>query len=104
MSNSKEIITVTLPTIQELLLRIVTLEEQISTISTPVRNTQQREMTDKDALNILTGECKDMKHNEASVKLGLSYGQVYSCRGKYTFRHIHTQLESQGFKNPWVKK
>ena len=70
----------------------------------PVRNEAQREMTDDDARNILTGELKEMKHKEAAAKLGLSYGQVYSCRGEYTFKHIHKELKgTEGYKNLWVK-
>lgn len=103
MSKSEET-TVQLPTVQDLLARIASLEEQVSQLtSTPVRNTQQREMTDEDAKKILTGEFAALKHNEAAQKLGLSYGQVYSCRGEYTFRHIHKKMQEQGIKNPWKK-
>lgn len=108
--------TVQLPTVQDLLARIAGLEEKIyetlakiedlgekvSQLTTPRAN-QQREMTDEDAKRILTGDCKDLKHNEASVKLGLSYGQVYSCRGQYTFRHIHKEMMEKGIKNQWKK-
>lgn len=104
MSNTTETPTVQLPTIQELLGRIAALEEQVTQLtSTPVRNTQQREMKDEDARMILTGEYSSLKHNEAAQKLGLSYGQVYSCRGEYTFRHIHKEMASKGIKNPWKK-
>lgn len=99
-----EIPSVELPTTQALLGRIGALEEQVAQLmATPVRNTQQREMTDNDARSILTGENKDLKHNEAAQKMGLSYGQVYSCRGEYTFRHIHKEMKAKGIANPWKK-
>lgn len=53
----------------------------------------QREMTDSDARAILpTGEHEKLSHKEAAEKLGLSYAQVYSCRGQYTFKHIHKEI------------
>lgn len=104
MSNTKENTpSVELPSTQDLLARIVQLEEQVSHLTAP-RATQQREMTDADAKSILIGEHKSLKHNEAAAKLGLSYGQIYSCRGEYTFRHIHKQLkEDPTYKNIWKK-
>jgi hypothetical protein len=91
------------PTIEQLVQRIVQLEEQVAEITKP-KATQQREMTDADAKAILTGEHKSLKHNEAAAKLGLSYGQVYSCRLEYTFRHIHKELHADpAYKNSWKK-
>lgn len=88
-------------TVEELSSRIVQLEQKIESLSKKSTNASQRDMTDEDALKILTGEHKDLKHNDVAQKLGLSYGQVYSCRGAYTFKHIHKALEAQGFKNQW---
>jgi DNA-directed RNA polymerase specialized sigma24 family protein len=45
-------------------------------------------MTDEDAQKVKFGELKDLSHREAAKELGLSYGQVYSCRLGYTFNHI----------------
>jgi hypothetical protein len=112
MSNSSATTSSVAPTVEELLIRIVALEQQLVTISaqletlTKPNNQSQKEMTDEHAYQILTGEYKDLKHNEAAQKLGLSYGQVYSCRGEYTFRHIHKKLMSQTppWVNPWKKK
>lgn len=53
-----------------------------------------REMTDDDARRILTGDLKDKSHKAAAEELGLSYAQVYSCRGHYTFKHIHKEVEA----------
>lgn len=60
-----------------------------------------REMTDDDARQVL-GELAKMKHNEAADKLGLSYGQVYSCRLGYTFKHIRKEMADAGVKNQWL--
>lgn len=52
-----------------------------------------REMTDADARMVLpTGEHAALSHKDAAEKLGLSYAQVYSCRGQYTFKHIHKEV------------
>jgi hypothetical protein len=52
---------------------------------------------------ILDGEMKDKKHKEAAEALGLTYGQIYSCRLEFTFKDIHKELRNNGWKNPWVK-
>lgn len=62
-----------------------------------------RDMTDDDARSVLSGELKAMKHNDAAAKLGLSYGQVYSCRLGYTFKNIHQEMKANGIPNPWIK-
>lgn len=52
-----------------------------------------REMTDQDARRILpTGDLAKASHKDAAATLGLSYAQVYSCRGQYTFKHIHKEV------------
>lgn len=55
----------------------------------------ERQMTDDDARSILAGELMHASHKKAAEELGLSYGQIYSCRGGYTFKHIHKELEQQ---------
>lgn len=78
--------------------------EELEAKIQPQRNEAQREMTDDDARRIMIGDLKDIKHKEAAAKLGLSYGQVYSCRGEYTFKHIHKELKgTEGYKNHWMK-
>ena len=84
----------------ELQARIIKLEESVSN---KPKNEAQREMTDEDARRIMTGDLKDAKHKDAAEKLGLSYGQIYSCRGEYTFKHIHKELAKTDFKNTWKK-
>ena len=48
----------------------------------------ERSMTDEDAWRVKFGDLKGMKHKEAAAACGLSYGQVYSARGEYTFTHV----------------
>lgn len=69
----------------------------------PKRNEAQREMTDADARRILTGDLASTKHKDAAGQLGLSYGQVYSCRLEFTFKHIHKEMKEAGTVNPWAK-
>lgn len=47
-----------------------------------------RSMTDADAFRVKFGDYKEKNHKDAAAELGLSYGQVFSCRGGYTFKHI----------------
>jgi hypothetical protein len=48
----------------------------------------ERSMTDEDAARCKFGDLKDKSHKEAAKVLGLSYGQIYSARGGYTFNHV----------------
>ena len=45
-----------------------------------------RSMTEADAKRIMVGDLKDKSIKECLTELGLSYGQVYSARGGYTFK------------------
>ena len=63
----------------------------------------KRNMTDLDALEVLTGKYKDLGHKEAAEQIGLTYAQVYSCRLCFTFKHVHHKLEKDAWKNPWSK-
>lgn len=86
---------------EELVERVAQLEAALAkkrgTAST-------REMTDEDARRILNGDLRDASHKKAAETLGLSYGQVYSARLEYTFKHIHKELRAiEGYKSAWVK-
>lgn len=98
ITKLQEELSATNDLVLDLTERLVKLEE-----AAKPNNKSQREMTDADARRILDGDLKDMKHNEAVKATGLSYGQIYSCRGEYTFRHIHKVLKEAGWKNPWKK-
>lgn len=45
-----------------------------------------RNMTEADASRIMTGDLKSTSIKECAKTLGLSYGQIYSARGGYTFK------------------
>jgi hypothetical protein len=49
-----------------------------------------RAMTEEDAFRVKFGDLnpKVKNHKQAAAELGLSYGQVFSCRGGYTFKHV----------------
>lgn len=68
----------------------------------------KRNMTDEDALKVLTGDLKDLPHKDAAEKIGLTYAQVYSCRLEFTFKHVHKVLRDGStpeapWSNPWSK-
>lgn len=67
--------------------------------SAPVK----RNMTDADALRVLNGDMAGLNHKEAADAMGLTYAQVYSCRGGFTFKHVIHELERKGWKNTWEK-
>lgn len=91
--------------IEELMELVKSLEARVATLeeSSKPKNKSDREMTDDDARRILSGDLKDMKHKEVAEKLGLSYGQVYSCRLEFTFKHIHKEMRDNNIANPWKK-
>ena len=47
-----------------------------------------RDMTIDDARRLMLGDLVKLSHRDAAEKLGLSYGQVYSARGGYTFKTV----------------
>jgi len=92
---------------EQLIASIEALTARVAALEAAAKptNKSDREMTDDDARRILVGDLKDTKHGDAAKTLNLSYGQVYSARGEYTFRHIHKELKArpEGFKNVWKK-
>lgn len=48
----------------------------------------KRDMIREDAWRVRFGDLADVSTKEAAKKLGLSYGQVYSARGEYTFKDV----------------
>ncbi len=67
-------------------------------------SSMKRDMTDDDAIQVMTGDFKDFNHKTAAEAMALTYAQVYSCRFEYTFKHVHKQLRDAGWKNPWIRK
>lgn len=66
----------------------------------------KRNMTDVDAIRVLTGDLKEASHKDAADAALLTYAQVYSCRLEYTFKHVHKALKDADaeYKNQWAKK
>lgn len=98
--------TTEITTLKQAIAAITILQQQVAELQSkvePKRNEAQREMTDADAIRILTGDLANTKHKDAAGTLGLSYGQIYSCRLEFTFKHIHKVMKEKGEKNPWVK-
>ena len=74
--------------VQKLEAKVVELEAR------PVRDRgpkSTRTMTEKDARDISIGKLKDTSHKDAAVKLGLSYGQIYSARFGFTFKKVYKE-------------
>jgi hypothetical protein len=82
--------------------KVLELEAKIEELEKTITNlpkardrgpTSDRPMTEDDARRVLMGDLKDAPHKKAAEELGLSYGQVYSCRGGYTFKAIFKESE-----------
>ena len=83
------------PTIESLAARLDALEEKVSKIRTRDRGPKStRTMTDQDAFDVKFGQFAKLGHKAAAEATGLSYGQVYSARGGYTFTHIESDWKS----------
>lgn len=75
--------------------RVNTLTETVNNLSIVLEKLQSkkgpsstREMTTEDAERCINGDLKGFPHKKAAEELGLSYGQVYSARGGYTFKNV----------------
>ncbi len=69
--------------------RLALLEQKVDSLKVRNRGPKsERSMTDDDAQKVKFGDLKGLPHKKAAVKLGLSYGQIYSARNGYTFNHI----------------
>lgn len=95
-------------TMEDLQARLEALENEVSQLkANTVKKTapeSTRTMTEDDAFRIMTGDHKDKSHKEAAESLGLSYGQIYSCRLEFTFKAVHHKLsKTEGYRNPWIK-
>ena len=93
--TNKEMVT----TILDLIARV----EKLEASTTKTTSSTGKEMTDDDARNILFGDLANTKHKDAAATIGLTYGQIYSCRLGYTFKNIHKEGKDTGKTNPWMK-
>lgn len=80
-------------TLAEAIAAILALQKQVEELQQASGSKQRgpkadRPMTEADAFKVKFGDLKDKNHKEAAAELGLSYGQVFSCRGSYTFKHV----------------
>ena len=81
-----EMFTEALSRIADLETRVVVLEEQLAAKRPASKS--ENSMTEEHAFRVKFGDLKDHKHGKAAEALGLSYGQVFSCRGGYTFKTV----------------
>jgi len=82
-------------TIKSLMIEIEQLTERVKKLEEKRGPKSTREMVEDDARRILTGDLAEFSHKEAASELGLSYGQIYSCRGGYTFKKLHEEILEQ---------
>ena len=77
-------------TLDELAARLTALESVVNDLKTRSRGgpKSDRPMTEMDAYRVKFGDLKDAGHKKAALELDLSYGQVFSCRGGYTFKGV----------------
>jgi hypothetical protein len=87
--NAKEMMA----KIEALEARIVVLEST-ETVTRDRGPKSERDMTEDDARKVILGELKDLSHKAAAEKLNLSYGQIYSARGGYTFKKVYAEGEA----------
>ena len=92
--NLSELVASLMTKVEGLEAKVVELEAKLEGVKGRDRGpSSTREMTDDDARRVLIGDLKEKSHKVAAEELGLSYAQVYSCRGFYTFKHIHKEIE-----------
>ena len=98
MSNANEKVTIvtdatqpldTKASLADVITKVNVLISKVASIKVRDRGPKsERSMTDDDAARVKFGNLKAASHKEAASELGLSYGQIYSARGGYTFNHI----------------
>lgn len=106
MSQATQVEAVRSMTSKEMVIAIMELQAKVAELeakSVVQPKTESVEMTKDHAFKILNGDLADKKHKDAAEALGLTYGQVYSCRLEFTFKDVHKELAGKGFKNPWKK-
>ena len=75
--------------IEKLEAQVAELSEKLSELKPRDRGPKStRQMTDEDATRVIWGDLKELSHKEAAKELGLSYNQIYSARGEFTFKHL----------------
>lgn len=80
--------------LKDVVAKVNQIIEKLNSTKSSARNRgpeSTREMTEDDARRIMLGDLKAESHKVAAEKLGLSYGQIYSARGGYTFKAIYKE-------------
>jgi len=92
--------------VETLTARVQQLETQVTELSQPRDRgpKSQGEMTEEHAFRVKFGDLKDMKHKAAAELLGLSYGQIFSCRGEYTFKQVKKDWTPKQVKQQETKQ
>jgi hypothetical protein len=75
-------------TVETLSLQVEQLTQKLDSLSAKKGPASTREMSLEDAERIINGDLREVSHKIAAEKLGLSYGQIYSARGGYTFKNV----------------
>lgn len=82
---------------QQLITAVEQLNERVTQLEAQASKQRDRgpksttTMTEEHAFRVKFGDLKDAKPKDAAEKLGLSYGQVFSCRGGYTFKQVKAE-------------
>tara|TARA_Y100000310_G_C20398355_1_gene676198 strand:+ start:288 stop:650 length:363 start_codon:yes stop_codon:yes gene_type:complete len=90
-------------TLEEVIAAVNALTEKVNGIKVRDRGPQsEKAMTEELARQILLEEpfCR-LSHKKTAEKLGLSYGQVSSVRGGYTFKKQYKEWRDLGSKKTW---
>lgn len=89
----------------QLVAAVLALETRVAALEAKANAPKPEgvEMTDEHAFRVTYGNLADKKHREAAELLGLTYGQVYSCRLGFTFKDVHKKAKDEGKKNAWIK-
>lgn len=83
-----------LKTLPQLIEAFTALNARVLALETAAANKRdrgpasEREMMPVDAYRVKFGDFENIKHKAAAESLGISYGQVYSARGGYTFKQV----------------
>ena len=108
MPTPKEIEEIIPETIGELYIyikaRFDALEDRTTKSAVKHGNASTRQMVEDDARRVILGDLKDKSHKACAIELGLSYGQIYSARGGYTFKTINAEKENIAAVDAKIKK
>ena len=89
----------------QMVVAILELQSKVAALEAKANapKAESAEMTDEHAKRVTYGDLAALKHKDAAEKLGLTYGQVYSCRLGFTFKDVHKKAKDEGKKNPFIK-